>query len=289
MILTTASDETALLSQESIKRAARTVVDSAINGDFPIDPVIGQELSRAFSTVNSVVKRHGLLLQHGLGQALAASGRFDVMHEVPMPITEAAHELLTSENSARDLARIQLKSDANVLRMITVDLIVIDNESHWAGAYDVKRGNGATESRKRRPIEHDLRAARLVLASFLEKHGYEDIRKVTTGVIDYYGGSGFNKDIKLTKEQLDDHFGVPVLATVEAMTEELQKVLHSEMRKLLAPALKHLPRGESESLGDNIVAHPAMDAAERKNQSYSVSRALSARPTGPGPWRSRTA
>ena len=137
-----------------------------------------------------------------------------------MPITEAAHALLTSENSDRDLARIQLKSDASVLWMITVDLIVIDVESRWAGAYDVKRGNGATESRKRRPIEHDLRAARLVLASFLAKNGYEDIRKVTTGVIDYYGASGFGKDIKLTREQLDDHFGGPRRSRVVPVLED---------------------------------------------------------------------
>ena len=39
--------------------------------------------------------------------------------------------------------------------------------------------NGATETRKRRPIEHDLRASRLVLASFLAKYGYDDIRSVT--------------------------------------------------------------------------------------------------------------
>ena len=30
------------------------------------------------------------------------------------------------------------------------DIVVIDPEAGWAGAYDVKRGNGATETRRRR-------------------------------------------------------------------------------------------------------------------------------------------
>src|SRR6202011_1180887 len=167
----TSIDTAPLVSPAAIARASRAVIANAMAGDFPIDPVIGPDLSKSFSIINSVVKRHGLLIQRTLGDALAASGRFEVLTEVPLPITEAAHDLLTSQNSDRNLAKIQLKADSKIIRMVTIDLIVVDTESGWAGAYDVKRGNGATETRKRRPIEHDLRAARLVLASFLAKYG----------------------------------------------------------------------------------------------------------------------
>jgi hypothetical protein len=282
----TAIDAIPLISPAAIVRASRAVIDNALAGDFPIDPVIGPNLSKTFSIINSVVKRHGLLIQRTLGDALAASGRFEVLTEVPLPITEAAHDLLTSQNSDRDLAKIQLKADSKIIRMVTIDLIVVDTQSGWAGAYDVKRGNGATETRKRRPIEHDLRASRLVLASFLAKYGYDDIRSVTTAVIDYYGASGFSKELKLTRE----HFGVPVLDTIDAMTAELQRALHAEMRTLLAPALKHLPRSKNEEVEVADLVAPLSAASGVKTEACenSIGLVLNARPAGPGPWRVRT-
>jgi hypothetical protein len=285
----TSLDTAPLVSPTAIARASRAVITNAMAGDFPIDPVIGPDLSKSFSIINSVVKRHGLLIQRTLADALAASGRFEILTEVPLPITEAANDLLTSQNSERDLAKIQLKADSKTIRMVTIDLIVVDTESGWAGAYDVKRGNGATESGKRRPIEHGLRAGRLVLASFLSKYGYEGIRSVTSAVIDYYGASGFSKDLKVTRDELDEHFGVPVLETIDAMTAELGRALHAEMRTLLAPALAHLPhasikRGEG---ADIVVAPPVAEGVEAEARENSIGRLLNARPSGPGPWRAR--
>jgi hypothetical protein len=285
----TSIDTAPLVSPAAIARASRAVIANAMAGDFPIDPVIGADLSKSFSIINSVVKRHGLLIQRTLGDALAASGRFDILTEVRLPITEAAHDLLTSDNSDRDLRKIKLKADSNTLRMVAIDLVVVDTESGWAGAYDVKRGNGATESRKRGPIELDLRATRLILASFLAKCGYDRIHSVTSAVIDYYGASGFSKEMRLTRELLDEHFGVPVVDTVEAMTAELQRALHAEMRNLLTPALTNLPRATDQALGADITVPPLMaENAEAEIRESAVGRVLSARPTGPGPWRPRT-
>jgi hypothetical protein len=284
----TSIDTTPLVSPAAIARASRAVIANAMAGDFPIDPVIGPDLSKSFSIINSVVKRHGLLIQRTLGDVLGASGRFEILTEVPLPITEAAHDLLTSKNSDRDLAKIQLKADSKTSRMVTVDLIVVDTESGWAGAYDVKRGNGTTESRKRRPIELDLRAARLILASFLAKCGYDSIRSVTSAVIDYYGASGFSKEMKLTREELDEHFGVPVLDTIDAMTAELQRALHAEMRNLLTPALTILPHAADQALGADIIVPPSVaETAEEEIRETAIGRLLNARPTGPGPWRPR--
>ena len=284
----TSIDTAPLVSHAAIARASRAVIANAMAGDFPIDPVIGADLSKSFSIINSVVKRHGLLIQRTLGDALAASGRFDILTEVRLPITEAAHDLLTSDNSDRDLRKIKLKADSNTLRMVAIDLVVVDTESGWAGAYDVKRGNGTTESRKRGPIELDLRATRLILASFLAKCGYDGIRSVTSAVIDYYGASGFSKEMRLTGGELDEHFGVPVVDTVEAMTAELQRALHAEMRNLLTPALTNLPHATDQAPGaDTGAPHLVVENAEAKIPESAIGRVLNARPTGPGPWRPR--
>jgi len=284
----TSIDTAPLISHAAIARASRAVIANAMAGDFPVDPVIGSDLSKSFSIINSVVKRHGLLIQRTLGDALAASGRFDILTEVRLPITEAAHDLLTSDNSDRDLRKIKLKADSNTLRMVAIDLVVVDTQSGWAGAYDVKRGNGTTESRKRGPIELDLRATRLILASFLAKCGYDGIRSVTSAVIDYYGASGFSKEMRLTGGELDEHFGVPVVDTVEAMTAELQRALHAEMRNLLTPALTNLPHATDQALGaDTSAPHLVAENSEAKLPESAIGRVLNARPTGPGPWRPR--
>jgi hypothetical protein len=281
-------DTAPLVSPAAIARASRAVIANAMAGDFPIDPVIGADLSKSFSIINSVVKRHGLLIQRTLGDALAASGRFEILTEVRLPITEAAHDLLTSDNSDRDLRKIKLKADSNTLRMVAIDLVVVDTESGWAGAYDVKRGNGTTESRKRGPIELDLRATRLILASFLAKCGYDGTRSVTSAVIDYYGASGFSKEMRLTREELDEHFGVPVVDTIEAMTAELQRALHAEMRNLLMPALTNLSHVADRPLGAGIIVPPSVaENAETEIRENAIGRVLNARPTGPGPWRPR--
>ena len=103
----------------------------------------------------------------------------------------------------------------------------------------------------------------------MAKCGYDGIRSVTSAVIDYYGASGFSKEMRLTGEELDEHFGVPVVDTVEAMTAELQRALHAEMRNLLTPALTNLPHATNQALGadtgvPNLVAENVRGKAPRK-------------------------
>jgi hypothetical protein len=278
------NDATGLVSPETISRAARAAVAGALEGDFSVDPIVGPAFSHSFSFMASVIQRHGLLIQRTLGDALAASGRFEVMGDIQIPLTETANELLTSQNSQHDLAKIRLKSDSKAVRIVTVDLVVVDPAAGWAGAYDVKRGNGATESRKRRPLEHDLRGIRLVLANHLMKLGYEGISKTTSGIIDYYGMSGFSREIKLVRDELDDHFGVPVVGHVDAMTEALKRALHAELPGLMEPALRTLARSaevSAEEAAAKVVAVsldvPPLDAV--------LSGRLNAKPAGPGPRR----
>src|ERR1700731_1847222 len=79
------------VSEDALARTAQTLVANAVASAFNEDPVIGPDLSRAISVVGSVVKRHGLLLQSTTANALAASGRFDVLVDVAIPIVDAAN------------------------------------------------------------------------------------------------------------------------------------------------------------------------------------------------------
>jgi hypothetical protein len=273
------------LSEAALKRSADTAMAGALAAGFNEDPVIGAALSRANSVLCSLKNRHGLLLQKTLAEGLAASGRFDVLVDVTLPITDAAQELLRAHNSAEDLAKINIRADASAERMTTIDLIVIDPEVAWAGAYEVKRGNGSVDGRTRRPIENDLRAARLILASYLAKRGYPDISTVTTGVIDYYGGTGFRKELKLGCDDLDDHFGVPIRATLDQVTACLRSALHAELPHLFATVLESIQRDAAKTRNTEPRSDRAIGAAVPE----ATVDIINARPTGPGPRKSTVA
>jgi hypothetical protein len=179
-------------------------------------------------------------------------------------LTKGATQLLDAKNADEHLGKIRLSADSEAEGIVNVDLVVVDPDAGWAGAYEIKRGNGVTEHGKRRPIVRKLKAARLVLASYVKQAGYGPVDKVTSAVIDYFGGSGFDSEFALTREQLDLHFGVPVTATVDAMTETTRDTLRAELPRLLAPVINGvLPIGPIRT-GEAIVQD------------------LHAPPTGPG-------
>ena len=269
-----------LTTDEAISRAAKQVVASALDATSTIDPIIGAEFSRAFSFFGLVVQRHGLLIQRVLADTLAASERFEVLIESPIPITAAALDLLTSENSEKDLASIKLKSDSRVERSVMVDIVVIDEKKRWAGVYDVKRGNGETTWKTRKPIENDLRAARLVLQSHLKKLGY-DVDHVNSAVIDYFGSSGFPRNIKINGDELDRHFGVPIATRINSMTAALCNEVHAGLLQILEPIIAKLSALRTKV----TVEQPARAAPEERVR---VADILQARPRGPDQWQPRS-
>ena len=268
-------------SPAALSVIARDLVATAFAGQFPTDPLIDPELSQGISKISSVVKRHGLLLQTTLARALAASGRFVVWTDVTLPITMAARDLLGAKNAGKDLERIRLPADSDTDRMVTLDLCVVDPEAGWAGTFEIKRGNGATETRKRQPIEQALVGSRLVLRSFLEKLGYDRIETVTSAVIDYYGGGGFSPDLTLTREQLDEYFQVPVVETVDAMTAALRDALETELPHLFGPYLARVERKQGAAADLPTTGSDASFSPQND-----ITRLLRARPVGPGPRRS---
>ncbi|MCK9913328.1 hypothetical protein MXD81_29520 [Microbacteriaceae bacterium K1510] len=266
------------VSKPALMRAAQAAVAAALAGDFPVDPIVGPELSRALSTVGSVVKRHGGLIEMGIAGALLASDRFIVLTNVALPLTKGAIQLLDAKNTDENLARIRLSADSEAEGIVNVDLVVVDPEAGWAGAYEIKRGNGVTEHGKRRPIVRKLKAARLVLASYVKQAGYGPVETVTSAVIDYFGGSGFEADFTLTREQLDLHFGVPVAATVDAMTDTVRETLRSELPRLLGPVVADMLPAKAPTR-TRSKTKPAAGLMPPDN---AVLHTLNAPPTGPG-------
>jgi hypothetical protein len=270
---------------DPLLKAASEAVASAINTRFPLDELLGPELSRLISVCASVVKRHGTLLERAIIQALEESKRFQVMHNVIIPITGAAESLVAS-NSPETLARVALRYDSPAVRSVTHDLLVIDTHCAWAGAYQVKRGGGELGTRIKRPLERDLGATRLLLRSFLRDQGYNSIDIVTTAVIDVLGAAGLPEHLTIQGSEIDQHFGVPVVPTIERMTTHLREELHKAIPDLLRPLLVLLEM----QLAPSDQRQQASTKESAREELIELPDFLSdgavdfpARPVGPGP------
>jgi hypothetical protein len=178
-----------IVEMAALLKAASEAVAAAAGTKFPLDELLGPELSRLISVSTSVVKRHGLLLERAIVEALEASGRFQVLHNPVLPVTSAADSLVAS-NSPEALARIALRYDTPAVRSVTHDIVVVDLAAAWAGAYQIKRGGGDMGPRLRKPLERDLAAVRLLLRAYLRDQGYSAVDVVTMAAIDYLGSAG---------------------------------------------------------------------------------------------------
>ncbi len=218
---------------DALQAAVDDAVAAALAASFPVDPLLGPSLSALVSVSNSIVKRHGVLLETGVAYALEASGRFHVARNVLFPVTRAADHRAGVGSMAG--APGALRFTPGGVRAADIDIPAVDTHAGIAYALPVRRGGGATEALKRRVIEGNMAAVNLLLQGYCARHGFA-VRETRTAVVDYYGNAGFPPGLTVTRETLDAFLGVPVVATVEAMTDALRRRLADALPDLLARA-----------------------------------------------------
>lgn len=246
-----------LLSRE-LSEAARQAVEAALSAEFPADDLLGAGVSRTVSVLTSTVKRSGHIIEKAIAEALEHAGLI-VYRNVAMPVTVAAQSLVAS-NSVEILDRIRVAADAQASRTVFIDLLVVDPERGHAAIYELKRGGGATETRKRLPIEASLRACRLQLRSFVRGLGHH-VEETDARIIDYYGASGFSPDLTITRRELDAHFGVPVRATVDTSIAVMRRTLEQALPQLIGAMRIGAPAGARPEVGRQKVA-PDLSASQ---------------------------
>ena len=269
--LTVATDMATAIPPALLTAAAETL-DGALAGQHPADPMLGPSLSRLISAVNATVKRSGPLIERSLVAPLEQAGLV-VMRHVAMPVTDAAKNLV-AYNQMRALRGVSVTEDAPASGpMIVYDLLVYCPKTRRATLIEVKRGNGATELRKIKPITAALKAGSLQVRSHLKKLGIK-ARHVDAKLVDYYGHSGFDDDIRITGSQLDRYFGAPVQGVIEAVLGEVRNRLFGVMPQLLATAMAEAAHGPAQeprtiTIGDGIRIAPehvsAVELPTRRN------------------------
>jgi hypothetical protein len=99
-------------------------------------------------------------------------------------------------------------------RTLQVDLLVHDRERNTVASYEVKRGAGTHDAGKRRSMMRDLICTQVILKSYGEARLGAAPESATSHIIVYYGAETFGP-FTLTRDNLDEHFGVPLVEQVE--------------------------------------------------------------------------
>jgi hypothetical protein len=191
---------------------------------FVEDPIAGTRYSRATSIVSSAYKRHGRILEMALRESLRESNRHKVWHDSAFRVSREADALAsTQELDACQQSALPYGQSA---RKLQVDMVAFDNADQSIRAYEIKRGNGQFDAGKIRSITRDLKCIQVLLKSY----GEFCKLKATTAeskIIFYYGVRSIPHPWSLVKDELDEHFGFPVVERIEQANEYFRTRLHT--------------------------------------------------------------
>ncbi len=221
--------------------SAVETLEAALAGRQPIDPMPGPSLSRLVSAVNATAKRSAPLIEQAIVAGLEQAG-FVVFRHVAMPVSAAARSLVAF-NEMRTLRGVSVAADeAAEGSVIVFDLLVYCPRRKRATLIEVKRGNGLTELRKIKPITLALKAGSLQLRGHFKAMGLT-ARQVDARLIDYYGRSGFDDEVRITGDEVDRYFGAPIRTLVERVLAEMRKRVFAALPGLLAQAMAEAAQG----------------------------------------------
>lgn len=192
---------------------------------FVQDPVAGMKYSRATSIISSAYKRHGRILETALRESLRESNRHKVWQEDVFRVSRAADALVGSQSE--EASRQSALPYGDCVRTIQVDMVSFDSADQIIRAYEVKRGNGQFDAGKIRSIKRDLMCVQVLLKSYGEELAKLSPVAAQSRIIFYYGVRSIPRPWSLVREDLDDHFGFPVVARIEEANAYFQTKLHA--------------------------------------------------------------
>jgi hypothetical protein len=191
---------------------------------FVEDPIAGVKYSRATSIISSAYKRHGRILEFALRESLRESNRHKVWNDDTFKVSREADALANTQDL--DACRRTTLPYGNSTRTLQVDMVAFDNADESIRAYEIKRGNGHFDAGKIRSITRDLKCIQVLLKSYGE---VADLKatQVESKIIFYYGVRSIPRPWSLTKGELDEHFGFPVVEKIEQANDYFRSKLHA--------------------------------------------------------------
>lgn len=183
---------------------------------FRVDPLAGEKYSKIVSVLSSAYKRHGFILERALLEAVKRNPDLEVWEDAQFKVSNAADHMVDSILENQDDAFSTEMPYGSCHRTLQVDLIAYNSVTKHVSSYEVKRGNGLHDAGKKRSILRDLLCQQVLLRSYAKSKGF-DAQTARVHIVFYYGQCSIKKPFSLTQEELDDHFGWPVVEAVEAV------------------------------------------------------------------------
>lgn len=105
-------------------------------------------------------------------------------------------------------------------------MIAFDSADEKIRAYEIKRGNGQFDAGKIRSIRRDLKCIQVLLKSYGQVSSLRPIA-AESKIIFYYGVRSIPRPWSLIKEELDAHFGFPVVEKIEQANDYFRTQLYA--------------------------------------------------------------
>ena len=193
---------------------------------FRSDPIAGPHFSKIVSVMSSAYKRHGFIIERAILEQLKLNPAFEAWEDRVFQVTSTADHIVDGVLARPEDVFGSETAYRNGHRTLQIDAIVYEAERCRIRAYEIKRGFGLHDAGKRRSILRDLLCLQILLRSYGQSRGLE-IAEVSAHIIFYYGQCSIKKPFNLTNDELDEHFGWPVVEAVERVNARFKERLFS--------------------------------------------------------------
>jgi hypothetical protein len=210
-----------------IERVA-PVVDETIRAlahvPFEEDPIAGVRYSRQTSIISSAYKRHGGILEIALREGLRESNRHRIWKDDVFKVSGEADALANTQDF--EACRQTTLPYGSSVRTLQIDMIAFDNADDSIRAYEIKRGHGRHDAGKIRSMMRDLKCIQVLLKSYAEVAKLKPA-SAESKIIFYYGFRSIPRPWSLVKEELDEHFGFPIVEKMEQANDYFRTRLYA--------------------------------------------------------------
>ena len=198
-----------------VVNAIEVTINSLSTKQFEPDPIAGSLFSKITSVMSSAYKRHGLIIESALLQAVDSLPNYTAWRDDAFEVNNAADNLATSYMASPEWAiGTHLPVGPDKTRTLQIDLAAYNSATQHFSLYEVKRGSGAHDSGKKRQMRRDLVCMEVLAKAYAEARGFT-VNSSSAHMVFYYGKCSVGKPFALTKDDLDSHFGAGTEQAVE--------------------------------------------------------------------------
>jgi len=205
------------------------------NKNFKIDPIAGRKYSKVPSLIGSMQKRHGLIIEKAISAALSSYDHYTVWTDSGFKVSSSVNHIISTVNN--------VKKDPDWLHLLDhnhpygeqsstlqIDVIAFNKSDNSLTALEVKRGYSHHDAGKKKAILRRALAVQMLLMGYGQSElGQIQINEVRSRICSYYGANEFAPEIQITKDDLDNFFGVPILGLVQEVNDYFRSRIHELM------------------------------------------------------------